>query len=301
MGYGAASDLSRLRYALLPTLPPLDTVAGAQALTDLLDGVQAEWPEHHLVVIFDTISRAVRRGELSRHLPRLLQQQRHRAQAPRYHLGAARSQRQGPQPGPAGQLRQGDDVDVVWNLARTENGVLLQRDFARMSWVTERVTSASPRSRSPYRRRPVTGPKAQARPRTSWIASGCPGGDDEGGATGRAGSRRLRAGAVKSSWPPCARRKMRNEPGPAGSRAAFGGTPTVPEPRGGSRCTLRPGRNGNQWNQGTGNRRAVRRTYGGNRPSPRSRPEVLLKRRNASCRTTRRSRLSGRPDIPTRM
>lgn len=59
MGAGPGTDLSRLKYVLLPTLPPLDTEAGAAALMELLDAVQGEWPEYHLVVIIDTISRAV--------------------------------------------------------------------------------------------------------------------------------------------------------------------------------------------------------------------------------------------------
>ena len=37
MGYGPDTDLSRLRYALLPSLPPLDTREGAQALVAILD------------------------------------------------------------------------------------------------------------------------------------------------------------------------------------------------------------------------------------------------------------------------
>ena len=62
MGYGPDSDLSRLCYALLPDLV-LDTPDGGKALMKLVDGVQQQWPEHHLVVVVDTISRAVVGGE----------------------------------------------------------------------------------------------------------------------------------------------------------------------------------------------------------------------------------------------
>jgi hypothetical protein len=59
MGYGYGTDLSRVRYALLPTLRPPDTADGARALIGLVDSVQGEWPDHHLVLITDTIGRAV--------------------------------------------------------------------------------------------------------------------------------------------------------------------------------------------------------------------------------------------------
>ena len=59
MGYGPETDLSRLRYDLLPSLPPLDLEDGSQALCEIIDEVQASFPAHHLVVIIDTIGRAV--------------------------------------------------------------------------------------------------------------------------------------------------------------------------------------------------------------------------------------------------
>lgn len=45
-----------------------------------------------------------------------------------------------PAQGQRGSSSKGDDVDVVWKLTRTENGVCLHRELARMPWVPESVT-----------------------------------------------------------------------------------------------------------------------------------------------------------------
>jgi len=141
MAYGPESDLSRLRYALLPTLPPLDTTAGAAALLGLLDGVQADYPGEHLVVVIDTTGRAVEGDENSADTVRafyrwtgLVLKQRGITWARLDHAGkdATRGQR--------GSSAKGDDVDIVWRLSRTDNGLELIRDAARMSWVPEKTT-----------------------------------------------------------------------------------------------------------------------------------------------------------------
>lgn len=141
MGYGAADDLSRLKYALLPLLPPLDTDAGCAALSAMLDGVQAEYPGMHQVVIIDTIGRAVKGPEdeadtwrdFHRHAGMMLKR-RGCTWARLDHGGKdiAKGQR--------GSSGKGDDPDVVWRLERTQNGVTLHRDVARMAWVPEKVT-----------------------------------------------------------------------------------------------------------------------------------------------------------------
>lgn len=141
MGYGARDDLSRLRYALLPLLPPLDTDAGCAALSAMLDGVQAEYPDMHQVVIIDTIGRAVKGPEdeadtwrdFHRHAGMMLKR-RGCTWARLDHGGKdiAKGQR--------GSSGKGDDPDVVWRLERTQNGVTLHRDVARMAWVPEKVT-----------------------------------------------------------------------------------------------------------------------------------------------------------------
>ena len=140
MGYGPHSDLSRLRYALLPTLPPLDRKEGADALLGLLDAEQAIRPHQHVVVIIDTTSRAVEGDENSadtirafyRHTGIALKQ-RGVTWARLDHAGkdATRGQR--------GSSAKGDDVDLVWRMEATDNGLVLKRDAARMGWVPERV------------------------------------------------------------------------------------------------------------------------------------------------------------------
>jgi len=153
MGYGPDSDLSRLLYALLPTLPPLDTATGAVALTDLVDRAQKRWPSHHLVVIVDTIGRAVRGEENSADT----------FQDFYAHTGIELKRRgitwvrldhggKDPTRGQRGTSAKGDDVDVVWKLTRTESGVCLHRDFARMPWVSERVTFGLTEGPLAYRR-----------------------------------------------------------------------------------------------------------------------------------------------------
>jgi len=103
--------------------------------------VQAKWPEHHLVVVVDTIGRAICGEENSADTFRNfytytgIRLKRRGATWVRLdHAGkdADRGQR--------GSSGKGDDVDVIWHLKQTENGVTLQRYRARMSWVPERVT-----------------------------------------------------------------------------------------------------------------------------------------------------------------
>ena len=140
MGYGPHSTLSRLRYALLPTLPPLDTAAGAVALMEMVDGVQAEWPDHHVVVVIDTVSRAVKGKENDADTFRdfyfhtgIRLKRRGVTWARLDHGGKTAEQ------GQRGSSSKGDDVDVVWKLGKTQNGVKLHRELARMSWVPEDV------------------------------------------------------------------------------------------------------------------------------------------------------------------
>jgi KaiC/GvpD/RAD55 family RecA-like ATPase len=139
MGYGPGTDLSRLRYALLPSLPPLDTPTGAAALVAVLDTISEERPGEHVVVIIDTTSRAIAGDENSADTIRafyrwtgITLKQRGHTVARLDHAGkdATRGQR--------GSSAKGDDVDVVWRVTRTDSGVELVRDAARMSWVPER-------------------------------------------------------------------------------------------------------------------------------------------------------------------
>lgn len=156
MGYGPETDLSRLRYAVLPSLTDLDTAEGAEAIVAVLDRVQEERPDHHLVVVFDTTARAVRGAEDKADTYRdfyshtgIELKRRGVTWLRLDHAGKDVSR------GQRGSSSKGDDVDVVWKLVRSENGVQLFRDAARMSWVPEKVTFAM--TESPLRFRPVVG------------------------------------------------------------------------------------------------------------------------------------------------
>ena len=63
MGYGPDSDLSRLRYALLPTLPPLDTARAPRRSQGCWTASRATGRTTTSRVVIDTISRAVRGEE----------------------------------------------------------------------------------------------------------------------------------------------------------------------------------------------------------------------------------------------
>jgi hypothetical protein len=140
MGYGPATDLSRLRYALLPSLPPLDTPDGGAALLHIVAAEQAAHPRDDLAVIIDTTSRAVTGDENSADTIRAFYRwtglglkQRGVTWARLDHAGkdATRGQR--------GSSAKDDDVDIIWRLDKAEDGYALIREAARMGWVPEKT------------------------------------------------------------------------------------------------------------------------------------------------------------------
>ena len=140
MGYGPGDDLSRLRYALLPAIPPLDTKDGAEALKAMLDDVEAQWPDHHFVVVLDTMSRAVEGEENSADTVRAfynhtgIELKRRGITWVRLdHAGKDTSRKQ------RGSSGKGDDVDVVWKLSQVLDVVQLDCELTRMPWVPKDV------------------------------------------------------------------------------------------------------------------------------------------------------------------
>jgi KaiC/GvpD/RAD55 family RecA-like ATPase len=140
MGYGPGTDLSRLKYALLPSLPPLDTPAGAEVLLGAIDALQAELPDLPMVCVIDTISRAVEGDENDADTVRAFYRctgiglkQRGVTWMRLDHAGKDKDR------GQRGTSGKGDDVDVVWRLERTQSGIRLRREKARMGWVPETV------------------------------------------------------------------------------------------------------------------------------------------------------------------
>jgi hypothetical protein len=138
LGYGPDDDLSRLHYALLPSLPPLDTREGANAILGLIDKTGAQ------LAIIDTFGRAVEGDEDSADTVRAFY--RHtglalKAKGVTYlrtdHSGKDTSK------GQRGSSAKNDDVDLVWRLTRTDSkqgeGVRLERTHSRISWVPQEV------------------------------------------------------------------------------------------------------------------------------------------------------------------
>lgn len=140
MGHGPDSDLSRLHYVPFPQLAPLDTDAGGRGLDDKVNAVQAEHPGLHVAVIVDTISRAVQGPEndndtalaFYRHTGLRLQR-RGVTWARLDHAGWAGGHARG------ASAKLGD-VDVDWEIRKTDTGIELTRHKARMGWVPSSVT-----------------------------------------------------------------------------------------------------------------------------------------------------------------
>ena len=138
LGYGPDDDLSHLHYALLPSLPPLDTVEGATAVLELIDTTGAQF------VVVDTFGRAV--GGEEDHADTVRAFYRHtglslKARGVTYlrtdHSGKDVAK------GMRGSSAKNDDVDLVWQLSRTDtkegSGIKLKRTHSRVSWVPEDV------------------------------------------------------------------------------------------------------------------------------------------------------------------
>ena len=143
MGYGPESDLSRLCYALLPALPPLDTKEGAAAITGILDGVATNHPDHHILVVIDTTGRAVEGEENSADTFRRLYastgielKRRGCTWIRLDHTGKDISK------GQRGSKGKDDDPDVVWLLRETDRGIMLTAKKRRMGWVPDRTVFA---------------------------------------------------------------------------------------------------------------------------------------------------------------
>ena len=140
LGYGPEDDLSRLKYALLPSLPPLDTREGAIAVLDLCDEFAVD------AVVADTFGRAVE-GEED-HADTVRAFYRHTGLALKArNITYLRTDHSGKDvsKGMRGSSAKNDDVDVVWKLTRMDTkdgsggGVKIERTHSRISWVPEEL------------------------------------------------------------------------------------------------------------------------------------------------------------------
>jgi hypothetical protein len=134
VGFGERDDLSCLHYALLPTLPPLDTREGAQALLTQAERLQSE------LVVIDTFSRAVQGEENDADTVRNYYRMTGMALKARGitslridHVGKESDR------GARGSSAKLDDVDVVWELRRADDGYTLVNQKRRMGWVPEKI------------------------------------------------------------------------------------------------------------------------------------------------------------------
>lgn len=134
LGYGPDDDLSNLRYALIPNLPPLDTPEGGQALLELAQAEQVQG------VIVDTFSRATEGDENDADTLRSYYR-RTGSLLKKNGIASARLDHAGKdiERGQRGTSAKNDDVDVVWRLTRTDDGVGFLRTHTRMTWVPERI------------------------------------------------------------------------------------------------------------------------------------------------------------------
>lgn len=140
-GYGPDDDLSHLHYALLPSLPPLDTEDGGRALMISAQAVGA------VFVIIDTIGRAISiSGENSSEAIQAFYRWTGRplkaagiGWARLAHAGKA-----GNGGGQRGSSAANEDVDIVWAVSRTDDGQKLKATHRRVGWVPETVDITIP-------------------------------------------------------------------------------------------------------------------------------------------------------------
>lgn len=132
MGYDHTCDLTKLHYALLPSLPPADAPEGGKAIARLAQLVDAE------LVIIDTFSRAVSGDENDADTVRafyrwtgLHLKAEGRAFVRIDHAGKDIDK------GQRGTSAKNDDVDVVWQMTKADGGFRMTAKKRRMGWVPE--------------------------------------------------------------------------------------------------------------------------------------------------------------------
>lgn len=138
LGYGPQDNLTNLHYALLPSLPPLDTPEGAHAILNLVDQTAAQ------LVVVDTFGRAVEGDEDKADTVRNFY--RHTGLSLKARgVAVLRTDHSGKDTGKGmrGSSAKADDVDIVWQLTRTDTnqgeGVRLNRTHSRISWVPQEI------------------------------------------------------------------------------------------------------------------------------------------------------------------
>jgi 5S rRNA maturation endonuclease (ribonuclease M5) len=134
LGYGPQDNLEGLAYSLIPNINTLDTDTGAQQVLDKATQHRAN------LVIIDTFGRAVAGEENSADTVRAF----YRLTASRLKaagIAVLRTDHAGKDldKGQRGTSAKNDDVDVVWQLRRTDNGVQLNRTHSRIGWIPQQL------------------------------------------------------------------------------------------------------------------------------------------------------------------
>jgi hypothetical protein len=136
-GYTEDDDLSHLHYALIPNLPPLNTTEGASAIMKLVELTKAE------VVVIDTTGRAIDGEENSADSYREFARTTGLA-LKRANISCIRTDHAGKdggkKQGQRGSSAKNDDVDIVYRLDKSDDGLTLKRTHTRISWVPETVS-----------------------------------------------------------------------------------------------------------------------------------------------------------------
>lgn len=132
LGYDEPDELANLHYVLLPDVGGLDSREGGQALAGYAMALSAS------LVVIDTTGRSVDGPE--NEADTYLAYYRHTAMRLKLegittlrldHAGKDLSK------GMRGTSAKNDDVDVVWQMTRSDGGVRLRATHRRMSWVPE--------------------------------------------------------------------------------------------------------------------------------------------------------------------
>jgi hypothetical protein len=133
-GYTEDDDLSHFHYAIIPSLPPLNTPEGATALMHLIRLVKAE------VVVIDTTGRAIDGEENSADSYREFARTTGLA-LKREGVACVRTDHAGKNAklGQRGSSAKNDDVDIVFQLSKTDDGLRLKRTHTRIGWVPETI------------------------------------------------------------------------------------------------------------------------------------------------------------------
>ena len=129
-GYTPDDDLSALHYALIPELPPLDTAEGGRAI------LEQALRHHAALVVVDTTGRALAGEENDNDAIRAFYEHTgKRLKAAGIALVRLDHAGHGDVGHARGASAKNDDVDIVWQVKRTDDGQAWKATKRRVGWV----------------------------------------------------------------------------------------------------------------------------------------------------------------------